>query len=348
MTEVTATDLEAALAEARERMEAVRRIVLTTHVQPDGDGIGSQVALARFLRERGKEVTILNPHRTARRYRFLEPDPPIVPIDNEIDATATLSRAELLVVMDIAVPDRLGRLDPIVRRREPPTVVIDHHRGPSMIPGVDVRDETAAATGEIVWRLLTGWDRAGVTPEIATALYAAIAYDTGGFRYSNTSATTHEIAAELIRAGADLAAVQGNLFESDTEAHARLVARVLGTFERSDDGRVAWAAVSMAVLDELGATGDDIDGIVESLRAIDGVEVALLFKEVDREATKASLRSSGDQDVQSFAARFGGGGHKNASGIYFDSPLDRVVERVVPAAVETFSRDADEPERPGR
>lgn len=348
MTEATTTDLDAVLAEARERMESARRIVLTTHVQPDGDGIGSEVALARFLRERGKEVTILNPHPTARRYRFMEPDPPIVSIENEIDATATLSRAELLVVMDIAVPDRLGRLDPIVRRRDPRTVVIDHHRGPSRIPGVDVRDEGAAATGEIVWRFLSGWDPAGVTPEIATALYAAIAYDTGGFRYSNTTATTHEIAAELIRAGADQAAVQGNLFESDTEAHARLVARVLGSFERSEDGRVAWAAVSLSALDEVGAASDDIDGIVESLRAIDGVEVALLFKEVDDEATKVSLRSTGDRDVQAFADRFGGGGHKNASGIYFQSALDRVVERVVPAAIETFSRDTDAPMEPAR
>lgn len=348
MTETATVGLDAALAEARARMESAGRIVLTTHVQPDGDGIGSEVALATFLRERGKEVTILNPHPTGRRYGFLEPDPPIVPIGDSIDATATLSRAELLVVLDIAVPDRLGRLDPIVRRREPETVVIDHHRGPSEIPGLDVRDEGAAATGEIVWRLLSGWDRDAVTPAIATALYAAIAFDTGGFRYSNTTATTHEIAAELIRAGADLAAVHDSLFQSQTEAHARLMARVLGTFQRSGDGRVAWAALSRAVLEELDASDDDIDGIVEALRAIDGVEVSMLFKEVDEEAAKVSLRSTGDRDVQAFAARFGGGGHKNASGVYIESSLEAVVERLLPAAFETFSRNAGASEDPAR
>lgn len=337
MTGTATAGLEPALAEARQRMESARRIVLTTHVQPDGDGIGSEVALATFLRDRGKEVTILNPHPTSRRYRFLEPDPPIVPIGDPIDATATLSRADLLVVLDISVPDRLGRLGPIVRRREPETVVIDHHRGPSRIPGIDVRDEGAAATGEIVWRLLSGWDRDAVTPAIVTALYAAIAFDTGGFRYSNTTATTHEIAAELIRAGADLEAVHGSLFQSQTEAHARLMARVLGTFQRSEDGRVAWAALSRAVLDELEASDDDVDGIVEALRAIDGVEVSVLFKEVDEQATKVSLRSTGDRDVQSFADRFGGGGHGNASGIYMESSLEAVMERVIPAALETFS-----------
>ena len=345
MTEAPTADLETALARARELMESARRIVLTTHVQPDGDGVGSEIALARFLRARGKEVTILNPHPTARRYRFMEPDPPIVPIGDEIEATATLSRAELLVVLDIAVPDRLGRLEPIVRSREPRTVVIDHHQGPSEIPGVDVRDVGASATGELVWRLIRGWDPDGITAEIATALYAAIAYDTGGFRYSNTTATTHEIAAALIRAGADLSAVHENLFESETEAHARLMARVLGTFERSGDGRVAWASVSRETLDDLGAASDDIDGIVEALRAIDGVEVSLLFKEVDDEATKVSLRSTGDRDVQAFADRFGGGGHRNASGIYMEEALEPVVERVVPAALATFAEDGGSPNR---
>lgn len=337
MTEA-ATGIEAGLAAARERMEAAGRIVLTTHVQPDGDGIGAEVALARFLRGRGKEVTILNPHPTARRYAFLEPDPPIVPYADAIEATAILSRAELLVVLDISVPGRLGRLAPIVERREPPTVVLDHHApGPERIEGVDASDPTAAATGEIVWRLLSGWDAAAVTPDIATALYAAIAYDTGGFRYSNTRATTHEIAAALLRAGADREAVEHHLFESESEGHVRLMARVLGTFERSDDGRVAWASISREDFDETGATGDDVEGIVEALRAIDGVDVGILFKEIDDAATKVSLRSSGEVDVQAFAVRFGGGGHVNASGIYLEAPLAEVERRVVPAAYETFA-----------
>lgn len=338
MTETTTESVEAALAAARETMEAASKIVLTTHVQPDGDGIGSEVALARYLRVRGKEVTILNPHRTARRYRFLEPDPPILHFEEEIAATATLSRADLLVVLDISVPGRLGRLARIVERRQPRTVVIDHHApGPDRIEGQDASDPTAAATGEIVWRLLSGWEEGAVTPEIATALYAAIAYDTGGFRYSNTRASTHRIAAALLEAGADREAVQGHLFESETEAHARLLARVLGSFERPGDGRVAWASISLEDLHEAGASSDDVEGIVEILRAIEGVEVGLLLKEVDEEATKASLRSSGDVDVQSFAARFGGGGHKNASGIYLEESLAAAEGRIVPAAVETFS-----------
>lgn len=335
-----AVALEEDYVVARAMLEEARRIVLTTHVQPDGDGIGSEVALARFLRRRGHDVTILNPHPTARRFRFLEPDPPIVAYEDGV-AEAALGEADLLVVLDISVPGRLGRLASHVDRLTLDTLILDHHTGPSRIPGMDVRDVSAAATGEIVYRLLSGWDGEAITPEIATALYAAIAYDTGGFRYSNTGARTHRIAAELIERGADLATTHRWLFESVSLAHARLSARVLGTFHTSPGGRVAWGSLPVEVMEEMGAGSEDVDGIVEALRAVEGVQVALLFKEVHAGATKVSLRSTGDADVQAFAARFGGGGHVNAAGIYLEEPIGPVAERISRAAVAAFDPPED-------
>lgn len=320
---------------ARDRMARAERIVLTTHVQPDGDGIGSEVALARFLRARGKSVTILNPHPTARRFRFLEPDPRIVAFEPEA-AERALEEADLLVVLDISVPERLGRLEPLVERFAPDVVILDHHTGPPRIPGLDVRDVEASATGEIVYRLLHEWADDEITPEIATALYAAIAYDTGGFRHANTTARTHEIVADLLRRGADTVTANRWIFESLSLGRVRLTARVLADFSLEADGRIAWAGIPRTLLEETGASSEDVEGLAESLRAIEGVDVAILLKEVHDGATKVSLRSVPSRDVQEFAARFGGGGHRNASGIYLEEPLGDAVRRVVPAAVRSF------------
>lgn len=337
MTETPSATLAEAYAVARGMLETAGRIVLTTHVQPDGDGIGSEVALARVLRERGSRVTILNPHPTPRRFRFLEPDPPIVAYEEGRSET-TLAEADLLVVLDISVRERLGRIAPWVERFAPETLVIDHHTGPGRIRGFVLRDEEAAATAELVYRLLVDWP-AEIDPLTGTALYTAIAYDTGGFRYGNTRARTHEIAADLIRRGADLATANHQLFESTSLARVRLHSRVLSEVEISEDGRVAWASVSLGRLEEVAAGSEDVEGLVESLRAIEGVDVALLFKELPGEGTKISLRSRGPADVNAFARRFGGGGHRNASGVMIEEPLDHVRDRVVPAALETFSRD---------
>lgn len=334
VTPALVAGLEEASVAARDLLEGADRVILTTHVQPDGDGIGAEVALAQWLRSRGKRVTILNPHPTARAFRFLEPDPPIVPFEPDV-AAALFETADLLVVLDISVPDRLGPLEPLVRTHDPPILIIDHHAGRSAIEGLDVRDVHAAATGEIVYRLLKAW-HAEFTPEIATALYAAIAYDTGGFRYSNTRETTHRLAAELFALGADVVAVHHHLFESRSLATVRLLGRVLSSFELSGGGRLAWVAIPQAMMKEVGAEVDDVEGIVEMLRAVEGVLVAILFKELGERATKISFRSSGATDVNAFARRFGGGGHRNAAGAYVREPMAEVMARVLAAAHREF------------
>ena len=326
---------------ARALVESARRVVITTHVQPDGDGIGSEVALARWLRREGKHVVILNPNPTPKRYDFFEA---VAPVEGYTPARAddVLAAADLLIVLDISVPARLGALEPHVREHGRRTLIIDHHADPATIPGVDVRDTQAAATGEIIYRMLRAWN-AEIDPPMATALYAAIAYDTGGFRYGNTRAESHEIAADLIRHGADLALVRHRLFESISEGRARLMAHALSRFERSPGGRVAWVAISNAELEAVRADPEDIDGVVEALRAIDGVEVALVGREAHEGATKLSFRSLGPHDVNAFARQFGGGGHKNAAGAYLKQPLAEVMARIVPAARAAFEPADREP-----
>lgn len=328
-------DLRKASRAALDLFRWAERVVITTHVQPDGDGIGSEVALAHWLRDQGKTVHILNPHPAPRRFRFLEVDIPAPGFDQE-SAERLLGAADLLAVLDISVPARLGPLEPYARDYAGEIVVVDHHLGVTGFRGVDVRDTTAAATGELLHTLLVEWG-AEITPPMAAALYAAIAYDTGGFRYSNTTARTHRAAAALIDHGADVHTVNQRVFESVSPTRARLLSRVFGEFHLEEDGRLAWIALSSDLMEEAGAEPEDVEGVVEALRSLEHVEMAILFKEIDKGATKVSFRSAGDVDVSRLAGQFGGGGHKNAAGAFLKRPLAVVVEDVLVAARASFA-----------
>jgi phosphoesterase RecJ-like protein len=327
-------DLRRAAKAALDLFRRAERVVITTHVQPDGDGLGSEIALAHWLGREGKTVHILNPHPAPRRFRFLERDIPAPGFDAE-SAERLLGAADVLAVLDISVPARLGGLEPWVREFRGDVVVIDHHLGPSGFEGVDCRDTSAAATAELLHELLAGWG-AEITPEMATALYAALVYDTGGFRYSNTTARTHRVAADLIERGADVHEINRRVFESVSHTRARLLSRVFGEFHLEEEGRLAWIALSGDLMEEAGAEAEDVEGVVETLRSLEHVDLAILFKEVDRGATKVSFRSAGEVDVNRLAGRFGGGGHRNAAGALIKHPLGAVVEEVLAAARESL------------
>lgn len=328
-------DLRAASKAAIRLFRWAERVTITTHVQPDGDGIGSEVALAHWLGAQGKTARILNPHPAPRRFQFLEKDIPAPGFDPDT-AERLLSESDVLAVLDISVPARLGPLEPFVREYQGEIVVIDHHLGPTGFRGVDCRDTSAAATAELLHDLLVEWG-AEITPEISTALYAAISYDTGGFRYSNTTARTHRVAAELIEHGADVHEINQRVFESVSPTRARLLSRVFGEFHLEEDGRLAWIALSSDLMEEAGAEAEDVEGVVEALRSLEHVDIAILFKEIDKGATKVSFRSAGEVDVSRLAGRFGGGGHKNAAGAFLKRPLAVVVEDVLSAARELFA-----------
>jgi phosphoesterase RecJ-like protein len=328
-------ELRAASRAALELFRWAERIVITTHVQPDGDGIGSEVALAHWLGSQGKAANILNPHPAPRRFDFLLKDIHAPGFDPET-AERLLGPTDVLAVLDISVPARLGPLEPHVRAYEGEIVVIDHHLGPTGFRGVDCRDTTAAATGELLHDLLVEWG-AEITSEMATALYAAIAYDTGGFRYSNTTARTHQAAADLIGHGADIQEINQRVFESVSPTRARLLSRVFGEFHLEAGGRLAWIALSRDLMEGAGAEAEDVEGVVEALRSLEHVELAILFKEIERGATKVSFRSAGEVDVSQLAGQFGGGGHKNAAGAFLKRPLGVVVAEVLAAARGTFA-----------
>lgn len=306
------------------------RVVLTTHVNPDGDGLGSEVAMAHLLRDLGVEVAIANPSPTPERFAFLFAALPGV--DQSQHAVKAIRRADLVIVLDIADQSRLGQLGDAVRERGVPVACIDHHTGSGVLPpGPRIVDATAAATGELIYLLARELDRP-VTREIAHALYVAIVTDTGSFRFSNTTPRTLRVAAELLELGADPEEVYLEVYASAPAGRPRLLAETLQTLVIEDDPGIAWLTVPPGALERHGVEADDLDGIVEHARAVKGVRLAILFRNVSGGRVKVSFRSVGTVDVAALARTMGGGGHTKAAGVAIAGDLDAVQRQVLDAA----------------
>ena len=325
-----------------DRLEAARafaatfhpgqRVCLTTHVNADGDGLGSEAGLAHLLKARGVEVVVTNPTPTPPRFMFLFEDLPGVEKTGE--AVKELRRADRIVVLDIGDLGRLGMLGEHVRARGVPVGCIDHHVGMGALPdGPRYVDSQAAATGELVFELAVanGWP---LDEAAARGLYVAILTDTGGFRFSNTRPRTLRIAAELLETGVDPEEIYLEVYARAPEGRPRLFAEALQTLVVEPEHGLAWVTVPPGAIERLGVSSDDLDGVVEFPRSIEGVRMALLFREVSQGRVKVSLRSIGPVDVAAFAKRFGGGGHTKAAGLALTGSLAQVQTTVLAAARE--------------
>lgn len=325
-----------ALERVLERLESASRVVLATHVNADGDGAGSEVAMARFLARRGTEATIVNPTPFPDAFAFILDDLSAWTPDSP-QGEAALEEADAILVLDTSEASRLGRVARHLEER--PVLVVDHHpESPESVGDVVARDPEACATGELVYDLL---QLSGEEPTAAEAraLYVAIVTDTGSFRFGNTSARCHEITGRLIRAGVDVGVMFRHLFARYTPEGMELLRRALGSLEVGGGGRMAWLTVRAEDLEATGATAEDREGLVEYARRLQGVEVALLFRELHGGRTKVSLRSNGRVDVALVAQQFGGGGHRQAAGILVERPLEEARREVlaqVRAALEAL------------
>ncbi|HEY7681857.1 MAG TPA: bifunctional oligoribonuclease/PAP phosphatase NrnA [Gemmatimonadales bacterium] len=320
---------------ARAFAQAIRpglRICITTHVNPDGDGLGSEAGLAHLLKARGIDAVVTNPSPTPDRYHFLFRDLPGVNRTHE--AVKELRRADLILVLDISDVGRLGMLSQAVQERGVPVACVDHHVSEGHLPdGPRYVDPEAAATGELIFQIATANDWS-VPLAAARALYVAILTDTGGFRFSNTRPAVLRTAAALLEVGLDPEQVYLDVYANATEGRARLLAETLQTLVLEPECGLAWVTVPPGALERLGATPDDLDGIVEVPRSIAGVRMALLFREIAAGRVKVSLRSVGTVDVAAFAKPYGGGGHTKASGLSLEGSLAEVQSRVLAAARE--------------
>ena len=311
-----------------------RRVALSTHMNADGDGCGSEAALARLLAQRGLDVRIVNPTPWPELFSFLLGDDVR---DETAKGAAALRNIDLLIVLDISDVKRLGALAETVRGLQVPRLVIDHHIA-SDEPAGDIllTDVTACATGELVYDLARtlGYE---ITPSIAQAMYTAILTDTGSFRFSNASPRCHAIAAELLDAGVDPEDMYVRVYASAPPGRLRLLSEVLSTLGVDESLGLTWLSMNAGALEKHGVRQEDLDGIVEQARSIAGTRMALFFRDLGYGKVKVSFRSTGEVDVNAFARQFGGGGHAKASGALIPGSLDEVRERVIAAAREFLS-----------
>jgi phosphoesterase RecJ-like protein len=313
--------LAAAFADA---LRPGQRVCLTTHVNADGDGLGSEVGLVHLLRAQGIDAIITNPTPTPPRFSFLFRDLP--GIDRTSEAIRELRRADLVIVLDISDITRLGMLIETVRERGVPVACVDHHASAGVLPpGPRYVDPDAAATGELIFEL-------AAANQWSVTLYVAILTDTGGFRFSNTRPRTLRVAAELLEVGVDPEQIYLEVYAKAPEGRPRLFAEALQTLVVEPEYGLAWVTVPPGSIERHGVSSDDLDGVVEFPRSIEGVRMALLFREIAQGRVKVSLRSVGEVDVAAFAKAYGGGGHTKAAGLSLAGSLAEVQDTVLRAA----------------
>lgn len=311
-----------------------RKVALSTHINADGDGCGSETALARLLQRMGMDVRIVNPTPWPALFDFLLGDDV-----KEMSASgaAALKGIDLLVVLDISDVKRLGQLADAVRSLKVPKLVIDHHIASDEPPSTVMLSDTAAcATGELVFDLATELELE-LTPAIARSLYVAMLTDTGGFRFSNTSPRCHAVAAQLLSAGVDPEEMYRQVYASVPIGRIQLLRDALDSLETDAEHGLTWVSLPAGALEKYGVASEDLDGIVEHPRSIAGTRMALFFRDLGHGKVKISFRSSGGVDVNRFARRYGGGGHARASGALVAGGLAEVRDRVVAEAREFLS-----------
>jgi phosphoesterase RecJ-like protein len=330
-------------------MDVIRRhgrFVLTTHVNPDGDGLGSELALMAGLRRLGKSPAIVNHSPTPEHYRWLDP----AGFAERYEAgrhDSVIASAEAILVLDTNQPDRLRAMEGPVRASAATRAVIDHHLDPHPFADAYFIDSDATSTGEMIFRLLEAIGGVEIDAEIAVPLYTAIMTDTGSFRYPRTGAGTHRIASRLIECGADPPSIFGKVYETWSPGRMRLLGEALDTLSLSGGGAVASMMTTREMFSRTGTTEIETDTFSTYPMNIRNVRIGILFTELT-DGVKISFRSKGTIPVNLLAKEFGGNGHLNASGARLhDVALGDLVPRVLAAAEKYLSQESSSPSNQG-
>jgi len=310
-----------------------QRFALLSHVRPDGDALGSQLALALSLKELGKDVRVWNEEGMLEKYSFIASaellnKPPPTPED-----------VDVAIALDTAIQNRLGTALAAIGSTKM-WINIDHHPSNPGYGDIAYIDPNAPATGQIIFELIKS-QNLPLDPKIAENLYVAICTDTGSFQYPNTTAHTFEIAAELVRTGVDVGRVSQQLYENYPRRRIELLSKLLATMRFEAGGRVASFSLSLDLARQLGVLPEDNEGLIDHLRAVRGVVVAVFFEELADGKVRVSMRSKSDAaDVCAICQKFGGGGHRLAAGARVRGSLAEVEKKILEAVRNVVGRDS--------
>jgi len=306
----------------RKAVKSAKTALVATHIDPDGDAIGSAIASAMLLHQLGLNVTIYSADGVPAIYRFL---PWANRIKHELPVGA---RFDLAITVDASDLDRVGKK---IKLREvvPFIINIDHHPDNSLYGDINYV-ERISSVAEQIYKLCK-YFKVKLNREMAENIYTAMITDTGNFRYENTSVSTFLLAAELLKAGVKTHEITTRIYDTKSLASLKIMAKALAQLDFSGNGKVAWSTLSHSMMMESCARGEDLIGLVDLIRSLDGVEVAILFRE-ERDRIKINFRAKHKVNVGEIAAHFGGGGHAKAAGAILAGKLDDVKKRVVAEA----------------
>ena len=319
------------LSEIAEVLKSRQRFVVMSHMRPDGDAYGCTLAMTLCLRQLGKDVTAWNEDGMVDKFRYL-------PCSELITAPPeTPQRFDVAVVLDNAVRNRAGKAIKAVAAADV-WINIDHHISNEGYGDLSYIDSTAPAAGQILYELFRSNDLP-MTYEMADNLFAAISTDTGSFQYPNTTARTYEIAAELIRSGVNVGELSQKMYESYPRRRLELLRALLNVQRFTSNDRVASFALTLETASALGVQPEDNEGLIDYIRAIEGVTVAAFFEELEGNTVRISLRSKSPKiSVGKVCAMFGGGGHTLAAGARVPGSLAEVQEKVLNAIDHEFDQ----------
>jgi len=299
-------------------------IMLLTHVSPDGDALGSTFALNSYLKDLGKKTYVVHNDQVPSNLMIVANDE--IYTEEAFDGLGV--NPTLVFSMDSGDEGRLGTRVKYLKGRT--TICIDHHITNVGFCDYNYLDPKASSTGELLYELLFT-DDMPISKEVASAIYVAILMDTGGFRYSNTSSRTMEVVAKLFAAGINYVDLNIEVYQNVPVNKFKMTNLILSTLELSHDNRVGFVYITEDMLKESNLELDDTDGVIENVRDIDSVEVALFIKEVSPNVYKGSARSKRFYDVSSYCMQFGGGGHVHAAGFTIEGSFEEIKERMLNA-----------------
>jgi bifunctional oligoribonuclease and PAP phosphatase NrnA len=306
-----------------EEISSSRTFCVVGHVRPDGDCIGSQLAVTLALRDQGKKVICWNEDPMPDKLKFLD-------ADKLVQKPKPGVSFDCVIATDAASFERLGKTGACISQRKL-LINIDHHASNTRYGDVNWVSPKEASTGEIIFRFMkaVNWP---ITPAIADCLFTAVSTDTGSFQYPNTRPSTYNVAGELVKRGADLAKICHEVYQSYPLSRAKLLKHVYNKFRLTHDNQIAYFWLKQSDYTRTGAKPDDSEGLIDHIRAIEPVIVACLFEEVSQDLTRISLRSKSEKvNVNEIAALFGGGGHRAAAGARIPGALMSIQRKVIAA-----------------
>lgn len=324
---------KASMKQLADRIRKAKTIILSTHRQCDGDGLGAELALFHALRAAGKEVKVINVDSTPKKYRFLEPDKWIQYFETN---SVLPDKADLILIFDTNDERLIEPLYPSFKKMNTTIAFVDHHpvlsKGPTPSPESWI-DVSCASTGEMAYRLIKELNLP-INREVARCLYTSITFDTQLYRFVRNSPTSHRIAAEMIEQGIDTEEIHRHLFGNQTVQKMAFLARALGQIEYFADGQLAVLKLKDSDLFHYNLEPDESRDVIDMLMNIETLEAAALFREDGENEYKISLRSKGKIAVLSVAENIGGGGHVHAAGAFVKAPYNKIKDQVVQELID--------------